>query len=157
MKSNLFVAAVFILSMAFTVSAADSSTLQFSNAWVRATPPNAQVAGAFLSIENTSTKPDRLLSASTDVAAKVEIHEMKMDGEVMQMRQLSDGLAIPAKKTVTLKPGGIHLMLIAPKQPFAEGQKVAVTLVFEKAGKRRLEFAVSKQAPEQAASEHMHH
>jgi copper(I)-binding protein len=156
MKPKLFTALLF-LSLAFTASAAETSTLQFSNAWVRATPPNAQVAGAFLSIENTATKSDRLLSASTDVAAKVEIHEMKMDGEVMQMRQLSDGLSIPAKQTVTLKPGSIHLMLIAPKQPFAEGQKVAITLIFEKAGKRRLEFAVSKQAPEQATSEHMHH
>ena len=82
---------------------------------------------------------------------------MKMDGEVMQMRQLSDGLAIPAKQTVTLKPGGYHLMLIAPKRPFAAGQKVAITLVFEKAGKRTLEFAVSKQEPGDAASEHMHH
>jgi copper(I)-binding protein len=156
MKPKLSIALI-LLSLAFTASAAESSTLQFSNAWVRATPPNAQVAGAFLNIENTSTKPDRLISVSTDVASKVEIHEMKMDGEVMQMRQLSDGLNIPAKQIVTLKPGGIHLMLIAPKQPFAEGQKVAITLVFEKAGKRRLEFAVSKQAPEQATSEHMHH
>jgi copper(I)-binding protein len=156
MKPKLSIALIF-LSLAFTASAAESSTLQFSNAWVRATPPNAQVAGAFLSIENTSTKPDRLLSASTDVAAKVEIHEMKMDGELMQMRHLSDGLSIPAKQTVALKPGGIHLMLIAPKQPFAEGRKVAITPVFEKAGKRRLEFAVSKQAPDQAASAHMHH
>lgn len=155
MKAKMSIALLF-LSLAFTASAAETSTLQFSHAWVRATPPNAQVAGAFLSIENTSAKPDRLLSASTDVAAKVEIHEMKMEGEVMQMRQLS-GLAIPAKQTVSLKPGGYHLMLIAPKQPFAAGQKVAITLVFEKAGKRTLEFAVSKQAPEQATSEHMLH
>ncbi len=156
MKSNLLTA-VFALSLAFTASAAETSTLQFSHAWVRATPPNAKVAGAFLSIENTSAKPDRLLSASTDVAAKVEIHEMKMEGEVMQMRQLSGGLSIPAKQSVSLKPGGYHLMLIAPKQPFVAGQKVAITLVFEKAGKRTLEFAVSKQAPEQATSEHMLH
>lgn len=157
MKTRLFTAAVFALCSAFTAHAADGSTLQFSNAWVRATPPNAAVAGAFLSIENTSAKADRLLSASTDAAAKVEIHEMKMDGELMQMRQLSDGLTIPAKQAVALKPGGIHLMLIAPKQPFAAGQKVTITLVFEKAGKRTLEFAVSKQAPGDSAAGHTHH
>jgi len=156
MKSHLFTA-VLAMSLAFAASAADGTALAFGNAWVRATPPNAQVAGAFLSIENTSTKPDRLLSAGTEAAARVEIHEMKMDGEVMQMRQLSDGLAIPAKQTVTLKPGGYHLMLIAPKRPFSAGQKVAITLVFEKAGKRTLEFAVSKQEPSDTASEHMHH
>ncbi len=156
MKPKLF-NAVLALSLAFTTSAAETSTLQFNNAWVRATPPNARVAGAFVTIENTSTNPDRLLSASTDVAKEVEIHEMKMDGEVMQMRQLSDGLAVPAKQTISLKPGGYHLMLIAPKRPFSEGQKITITLIFEKAGKRTLQFMVAKQAPGQAASEHMHH
>lgn len=157
MKHKPFTTALLAFALALSVAAAEPSALKLGNAWVRATPPNAQVAGAFLSIENTGAEPDRLLSASTDAAARVEIHEMKMDGEVMQMRQLSDGLAIPAKQTVTLKPGGFHLMLIAPKQPFAAGQKVAITLVFEKADKRRLEFAVSKQAPGDTASEHMHH
>lgn len=156
MKPKLFTALLF-LSLAFTASAAETSTLQFSNAWVRATPPNAQVAGGFLDIRNAGGSADRLLSASTDAAERVEIHEMKMDGEVMQMRQLGDGLVIPAKQTVSLKPGGIHLMLIAPKQPLAQGQPIAITLVFEKAGNRRLEFAVSKQAPERAASAQMHH
>lgn len=156
MKSHLF-AAVLALSPAFAAPAADGTALAFGNAWVRATPPNAQVAGAFLSIENSGPEPDRLLSASTGVAAKVEIHEMKMDGEVMQMRQLAGGLAIPAKQTVTLKPGGIHLMLISPNQPLVAGQDVAITLVFEKAGKRTLAFAVSKQAPASAVPDHLHH
>jgi copper(I)-binding protein len=155
MKQHLFAAAA--LALVYSASAAGPSALKLGNAWVRATPPNAQVAGAFLRIENTGAKPDRLLSASTEAASRVEIHEMKMDGEVMQMRELSDGLAIPAKQTVTLKPGGTHLMLIAPKRPMAEGQKVAITLVFEKAGSRTLEFAVSKQAPSAAVSEHMQH
>lgn len=146
MKSKPLITA-FALSLALFACATEAGTLKINHAWVRATPPNAQVAGAFLSIENTSTKPDRLLSASTDVAAKVEIHEMKMDGELMQMRQLSDGLPIPAKQTVTLKPGGIHLMLIAPKRAIVEGQKVAITLVFEKAGKRSLQFTAAKQPP----------
>ena len=156
MKSKPFITA-FGLSLALLASATEASTLNISNAWVRATPPNAQVAGAFLSIENTSTKADRLLSASTDAAAKVEIHEMKMDGELMQMRQLGDGLPIPAGQTVTLKPGGIHLMLIAPKQPFAEGRKIAITLVFEQAGKRQVELNVLKQAPSDTATNIHHH
>jgi periplasmic copper chaperone A len=72
---------------------------------------------------------------------------MSMQGDVMQMRLLSEGLAIPAKQTVTLKPGGIHLMLIAPKQAIVEGQKVKITLLFENAGSQTVEFTAHKQAP----------
>jgi copper(I)-binding protein len=153
MRLPTFFMACLLLSS--TSHAAD--TLQLSQAWVRATPPNAQVAGAFLSIENTASKTDRLLSASTETAERVEIHEMKMDGEMMQMRQLSNGLAIPAKQKTILKPGGIHLMLIAPKRPLAEGQKITISLLFEKAGKRQLEFNVLKQAPSGASSNKHHH
>ena len=97
-----------------------------------------------------------MLSASSDVAERVEIHEMKMSGELMQMRHLTEGLVIPAGQSVQLKPGSTHLMLMAPKKPIAEGQKVSITLVFEKAGKRVLEFTAAKQAPE-ASSEAGHH
>ena len=86
-------------------------------------------------------------AASSDAAERVEIHEMKMAGDVMQMRQLTEGLMIPAGQSVQLKPGSYHLMLMAPKKPIAEGQKLIITLVFEKAGKRSLEFMAGKQPP----------
>lgn len=132
-----------------------TDNLRLHDAWVRATPPGAAVAGAFVTIENPGSTADRLVSASSTAADSVEIHEMKMDGEMMQMRELSNGLPIPAKQRVALKPGGIHLMLISPKQPFTVGQQVMITLVFEKAGKRTLDFAVLRQAPD--ADGHAHH
>jgi len=156
MKPTLRLGGLLALALALTANAAEPSGLRFSNAWIRATPPNAQVAGAFLNIDNAGTISDRLLSASSDRATKVEIHEMKMDGDVMQMRQLGDGLAIPAKQRVSLKPGGIHLMLMAPKQAIAEGQTVNITLQFETAGSRTVEFTARRHAPDDAATEHTH-
>lgn len=136
-----------LLAMFLISGAWAADPLAFNNAWVRATPPNAKVAGGFVDIRNTGKSADRLISAQSAVAERVEIHEMKMAGDVMQMRQLTDGLVIPAGQSVTLKPGSYHLMLIAPKQAIAEGQKVSITLVFEKAGKRTLEFTAAKQPP----------
>ncbi|HWR95235.1 MAG TPA: copper chaperone PCu(A)C [Arenimonas sp.] len=147
MKSSLLSTALLALALAGVAYSAEKPDLRFGNAWVRATPPNARVAGGFLRIENTGKSGDRLISASTDAAASAEIHEMTMQGDIMQMRQLTEGLAIPAKQTVTLKPGGLHLMLIAPKQAITEGQKVKITLLFEKAGSRTIEFTAHKQAP----------
>ena len=147
MKSVLLSTALLALALAGIAHSADKPDLRFGNAWVRATPPNAKVAGAFLNIENTGKSGDRLISASADVAASAEIHEMTMQGDIMQMRQLTEGLEIPAKQAVTLKPGGVHLMLIAPKWAIAEGQKVKITLLFEKAGRRTVEFTAHKQAP----------
>lgn len=147
MKTSLLSAALLALALAGGVQSADKSDLRFGNAWVRATPPNAKVAGAFLNIENMGKSGDRLISASTNVAASAEIHEMTMQGDIMQMRQLTEGLEIPAKQAVALKPGGVHLMLIAPRQTIAEGQKVKITLLFEKAGRRTVEFTAHKQTP----------
>lgn len=146
MKQTLFTSVLLSLVLAFNATAADKSKLQVSNAWIRATPPNATVAGGFLTIENTGAE-DRLLSATSSAAKSVEIHEMSMQGDVMQMRQLTDGLIIPTNKNITLKPGGIHLMFIAPKHVFSEGQKISATLVFAKAGKQKVEFTVLKSAP----------
>lgn len=145
-----------LLALALVSGAQAADSLAFDKAWVRATPPNAMVAGGFVEIRNSGKSADRLLSASSDAAERVEIHEMKMSGELMQMRQLTEGLVIPAGQSVQLKPGGYHMMLIAPKRAIAEGQKVTITLVFEKAGKHTLEFTAAKQAPE-AASEAAHH
>ena len=146
-KPHILSGALLAMALACGAQAAGKTDLRFSNAWVRATPPNANVAGGFIRIENTGKSADRLISASTSLAASAEIHEMKMQGDMMQMRQLSEGLAIPAKQTVTLQPGEVHLMLIAPKQPIVEGPKVKIILLFEKAGSQTVEFTAHKQAP----------
>ena len=151
-------AALLGLSLAFTAIAATPSTLTIDQAWVRATPPNAAVAGGFLRVTNAGAADDALLSAGTDAAERVEIHEMKMRGEMMEMRQLTGGLDIPAGNTVELKPGGYHLMLIKPKRPLAEGQSVTLTLRFRNAGERKVAFMVHKQMPmaDHDMSQHKH-
>ncbi len=109
--------------------------LVITQAWSRATPGGAKIAGGFLTIENKGAAPDRLVSGSGDFAGKVEIHEMAMNNGVMTMRPLDKGLAIEPGKTVKLAPGGHHLMLMDLKKPLKQGDKVPLTLEFEKAGK----------------------
>ncbi len=116
--------------------------LEISGAFSRATLPNAPVAGGFMTITNTGETPDRLVSASSEVAGHMEVHEMAMKGDVMQMRELAEGLPIPAGATVTLKPGSFHLMFMDLKQPLVEGETVTVTLTFEQAGAVTLPLAI---------------
>jgi periplasmic copper chaperone A len=118
--------------------------LQIDHPWTRATPPGAPVAGGYLAITNTGATPDRLVSASFSASGRVEIHEMKMEGDVMKMAELPGGLAIPPGATVKLEPGGLHLMFMELKEPLAEGAKIKAQLVFEKAGTIDVEFAVEK-------------
>jgi len=124
--------------------------LVISQAWSRATPGGAKVAGGYLTIENKGAAADRLVSVSADIAGKAEVHEMAMDNGVMKMRPLDKGLVVDPGKTVKLAPGGNHLMLQELKGPFKEGEKVPVTLEFEKAGKVAVSLdvqGVGAQAP----------
>ena len=124
--------------------------LVITQPWSRATPGGAKIAGGYLTIENKGTTPHRLVSAAGDIAGKVEIHEMAMNNGVMTMRPLDKGLVIEAGKTVKLAPGGYHVMLMDLKGPLKEGDKVPMTLQFEKAGKVMLSLdvqGVGAQAP----------
>lgn len=113
------------------------------DAWVRATVPQQKATGAFMQI--TASKAARLVGASSPVAGVTEIHEMTMDKDVMRMRAVS-GIDLPAGKTVDLKPGGYHVMLMDLKAPIAEGQDVPVTLVIEHADKTRERVLVNAAA-----------
>ena len=117
-------------------------TLEISGAYARATPPGAPVGGAFLTIANSGAE-DRLVAVrAPEISDDAQIHEMAMQGEVMQMRALPDGLTIPAGGTVELKPGGYHIMFMDLKKPLAEGATLVVTLEFEKAGPVELPMTV---------------
>jgi periplasmic copper chaperone A len=109
--------------------------LVISQAWARATPKGAKIGGGYLTIENTGSAPDRLIGGSADVAGSVQVHEMSMDNGVMKMRPMDKGLTIDPGKTVKLAPGGYHLMIMDLKSQLKQGDKVPVTLEFEKAGK----------------------
>lgn len=124
--------------------------LVITQAWSRATPGGATIAGGYLTIENKGRVADRLIGGSADVSDKIQVHEMSMNDGVMTMRQLDKGLAIDPGKTVKLAPGGYHLMMLDIKSPLKQGDKVPVTLEFEKAGKVKLSLdvqGIGAQAP----------
>jgi copper(I)-binding protein len=145
--------AVFLgLLLAIPARAEDvkAGDLLITQAWSRATPGGAKVAGGYLTIENKGTAPDRLIGGSVDVAARVEVHEMAMNNGVMTMRPLEHGLVIEPGKTAKLAPGGLHLMMLELKGQLKQGDKLPVTLQFEKAGKVQVSFdiqGVGAQAP----------
>jgi copper(I)-binding protein len=133
-----FVFAAFIAVVSATATRAEdvkAGDLVISQAWTRATPGGAKTGGGFLTIENKGTASDKLIGASADVAGKVEVHEMTTNDGVMKMRPVEGGLTIDPGKTVKLAPGGYHLMMMGLKNPLKQGDKLPVTLQFEKAGK----------------------
>lgn len=116
--------------------------LTISSPWSRATAPNAPVAAAYLQIINRGVEADRLISADFDGAGDVEIHESSEENGIARMRRLEPGLVVPAGATIELKPGGYHLMLMKLARGLSEGQTRKASLVFEKAGRVEILFAV---------------
>jgi copper(I)-binding protein len=130
--------AAFLLFFAFAASATSAhdyalKTLKIDHPFARATPPGARTGGVFVTVENTGTKPDRLLSASTPVAGIAELHAMSVDAGVMRMRGVT-AMEVKAGETLQLKPGGYHVMLSELKQPLKVGDKFPMTLKFQNAG-----------------------
>jgi copper(I)-binding protein len=117
-------------------------SIEIVQPWSRATPSTAPSAGGFLTLINKGDVPDRLIAIASPAAKQTEIHEMKMDGAVMRMRELENGVVLPPGQTIELKPGGYHVMFMGLKAPFVKDQKVPATLVFEKAGRIDVEFQV---------------
>ena len=157
MKFLSLVSVVFLALAASSASARDYKlgSLVIDHPWSRATPKGAAVAGGYMKITNTGTTPDRLTGGATEAAKKFEIHEMKMEGAVMKMRELPNGVEIPPGATVELKPGSYHIMMTTLARPFVKGDRVKASLTFEKAGKVDIEFAVDA-AGGSGAQEHKH-
>jgi copper(I)-binding protein len=153
--THSFVIATSILVTSF----AAAQTVTISNPWVRATVQGQKATGAFMTV--TAKDNAKLVAASTPVAGIVEIHEMKMDKDVMKMAALPNGLDLPAGKSVDLKPGGFHIMLMDLKMPLTKDIAVPLTLTFQDAtGKKTqqvVQIPVSTQAPAgQAMGDHKH-
>lgn len=139
MKKSL---AVLLCALAAGIAFAQSKgDLQLEKPWARATPPGASVGGGYLVIRNKGAAGDRLVGVSSPVSARMEMHEMAMERDIMRMREVK-GFDVPAKGSVELKPGGFHLMFIDLKAPLKPGDKVPVTLRFEKAGEIKAELEV---------------
>ena len=118
-----------------------SPTVQVDSAWARATVAGQRAGGGYVRIENRAATADRLISARSPAAERVEIHAMSMEGDVMRMRQI-DGIDLPAGGMVELKPGGFHLMFMELKAPLQAGTRFPLTLRFEKAGELAVTVAV---------------
>lgn len=114
--------------------AVTAGDLELTAGFTKAMLPGQPVGGGFITITNKGGEDDKLVSATSAQAGEVQLHEMAMEGDVMKMRQLTDGIAIPAGETVELKPGGMHLMFFKVAEAFKEGATVNVSLTFEKAG-----------------------
>lgn len=145
MKSlHLIIVSSAVARSGFPASAHDCTlgSLKIGVPWGRATPPAASAGGSFLTVTNTGAAADRLVSATSSAALQVEVCEMRMDGSIRRMRELDNGHAIPPDATVTLAPGGFHMMMIGLEEPLEEATGVPVTLVFEKAGKIEVELQV---------------
>jgi copper(I)-binding protein len=112
--------------------AARAGDITIETPWTRAAGANANGAG-FMTLRNSGTAPDRLVSAASPVARVVELHTHIREGEVMRMRPVPD-IPIPPGQTVRLQPGGLHVMLIGLTRPLERGQQVPVTLRFETGG-----------------------
>lgn len=121
--------------------------LVITGAFSKGMLPGQPVGGGYLTITNNGEVDDMLVSASSPVAGAVELHEMAMQGQVMKMRKLDAGIAIPAGQTIELKPGGLHMMFMKVKEPFKAGGEVPVTLTFEKAGPIEVKLAVGAAGP----------
>lgn len=133
-----------------------ASIIAVTEPWSRETAEGQNAGGAFMTIANFGSAADRLTGGSTQVAGRVEIHAMTMENDIMRMRQLKDGLEVPAGGEVTLKPGSFHVMLMDLKQPLQAGDKVPLTLTFAGAGTVETQLDV-RPAGEMPAMDHGAH
>lgn len=135
-----------------------AQTVEVKDAWVRATVQGQQATGAFMRL--TAKDAARLVRVSSPVAGVAEVHEMKMEGDVMKMRAVVGGLELPAGKAVELKPGGYHVMLMDLKMALQKDTTVPLTLVFKDAkgseSKTEIKVPVTTTAPAGAEPQSMH-
>lgn len=154
-----YVALAFALVLPYApATAADYKIgdLTLTNAWTRATPPKAKAGGGFIQITNNGSETDILVSASSSISKKVELHEMSVTDGIMKMRELANGIEIPAGETVSLKPGGLHIMFMGLVEGLQQGATVPVTLTFENAGQVKVELSVAKMGAKHNHNHHKH-
>jgi copper(I)-binding protein len=150
---------IFIASLTLLANAAFAQNVTVSDAWARATVSGQKASGAFMTL--TADQPVKLVGVSAAVAGLAQIHEMKMDGNVMKMAPVT-ALALPAGQAVALKPGGYHVMLMDLKSPLEKNTNIALTLNFEDSKGQKFSQTVQAQVGTQAPAatgmmhDHMH-
>ena len=143
--------ALFSLSVAAHARDYTFGELKILHPSSRPTPPSAPTAIGYLTIVNRGRTADRLIAGSTPAAGKLEMHQMSMAGGIMTMRPVAGGLVIPPGGTLSLAPGGYHLMLSGPKHPFRPGEHIPIALTFEHAGTVKLNLEVEQPTDAGAA------
>jgi periplasmic copper chaperone A len=151
------IAFFFIAAFGLVVTVANAGDynagpLDISNPWSRATPKGSSVAAGYMKIKNSGSTPDRLISGSSDIASKFEVHEMRMENGVAKMRPVTGGLEIKPGETVELKPGSFHVMFVGLNKPLSAGDHFKATLVFEKAGTVSVDYDVLAMGSEPGGS-----
>jgi copper(I)-binding protein len=121
----------------------EKGDIQVRHPWSRATAPGAKVAAGYMEIRNAGTQPDRLVSATTGVAQRVEMHITERAGDVMKMRQVK-AFEIPARERYELRPSGPHLMLVDITRPLKKGERFTMKLRFERAGELEIQLEVQE-------------
>jgi copper(I)-binding protein len=137
----ILITAVAVISFARGAEAGIDDILVVE-AWVRATPPGATVAAAYVTLANRTGSDDCLQSAATPTAEKIEVHESIEEGGVAKMRPLED-VIVPASGTLEMHPGGVHMMLMGLSEPLEEGEILPLILVFENAGEMTVQVEVT--------------
>ena len=122
-------------------------SIDISRPWARAGSATELRAAGFMTLANTGAEADRLVGAASPLAEKIEIHGIRVVGPDIAMLPLESGVRLPADTTITLRPRGYHLLMQGLKAPLAKGQRVPVTLTFEKAGSRQVELTVEAAGP----------
>ncbi|WP_167755793.1 copper chaperone PCu(A)C [Vitreimonas flagellata] len=154
-KIRVVAASIMLAALALAPESAAQQrvgAITIEDPWVATTNPGAEVAGGYVTLRNAGPQPDRLISADSTRAARVELHEMNMDNGVMRMRQV-EGIDVPAGGVATLRPGGLHIMFFDIDAQFQEGQRIPVVLHFERAGDVRVDFVAR---PRLAPGAHNH-
>ena len=153
-----FTRLIFLVTSLFVGGHVVAQNVTISNSWVRATVQGQKATGAFMTV--TSKENSKLIAVSSPIASIVEIHEMKMDKDVMKMSALPNGLDLPAGKAVDLKPGGFHIMLMDLKLPLNKDVAVPLTLTFQdssgKKSQQVVQVPVIVQPPSGQGMNHQH-
>jgi periplasmic copper chaperone A len=131
----------YLVALLSLVSTSVFAQVDVTDAWSRATPPGAKVAAGYLVMQNKAATADKLIGASSPMAARVETHVTEKQGEVLRMREVK-GYDVPAKGSFELKPSGPHLMLVDIKRPFKAGEKIPLVLRFQNAGEIKTQLEV---------------
>ncbi len=158
-------AALFVTVAVFVTTSAGAheykvGAIDIGHPWSRPTPPDANIAGGYLTITNKGKTADRLISGTSPAAGQIEIHEIVDIDGMARTRPVANGVEIKPGKTIEFKPGALRIVMLGLKQPLQLGQKIKGTLVFEKAGPVEVVYNVEENpgaAVSGVGNLHKHH